>query len=147
MIKRLLFVLLVLTIIPTILGCPGNSGRDKEYRDATVQWIKDSSAAGFQIPGWEGTPPQDFVLEVRQRPARIDFAIDPTKIHPLAQRNLIETVARYWRDKYPINMRPRFELHVYIYDKQISNDKEIGFTSIDKDGNVDTHHGPTQDMM
>ena len=60
---------------------------------------------------------------------------------------MIEMIVREWRNKYPANLRPRFNLKVELYDLEISGDKNLGWTEIDSDGNVETHHSKTQDMI
>ena len=145
--KKLLLTAIALLFLLMALGCPGNSRRDVEYRDELWNWILTQDTNGWEVTGWPEIHPVGVVVDHNFRPARLEIAIKGDDVNPYVQRNMIEDIARHWRDEYPINLQPRFELLVYMYNMEISHDKELGFTAIDKDGNVDTHHPKTQDVM
>ncbi|HEX9746734.1 MAG TPA: hypothetical protein VGB30_15050, partial [bacterium] len=114
MLRKIIFITILMMLVPALMGCPGNSRKDIEIREATWAWCEQSDIDGWQIIGWGGDPPTGIIVEHKLRPARIDIAIDPSRIHPQAQRNLLETIARHWLNEYAVNTRPRFELHVYF---------------------------------
>ncbi len=146
---RRLALLLMLLIIPALLGCPGNTRLDKEAQGKLWEWILEQDEAGWAIMGYPGTELiyKDMILDHRFRPTRLDIAINGEEMNPYHQRNWIEQIVREWRNKYPANLRPRFNLKVYLYNGEINNDNELGFTEIDTNGTVDTHHGKTHDVM
>lgn len=147
MIKKASLLALILLVLPSLIGCPGNTGRDREMQAQLWTQIETWDAQGWEIPGWPDVHPMGIVTDHKFRPTRLDIAIKGDDVNPYHQRNMLEGIVRYWQNLYPINLRPRFELRVYLYDVTISNDRELGFTIIDQDGNVETHHGKTQDIV
>ncbi len=149
MIRRLSLLLLLFMVVLPLLGCPGNTARDKEAQATLWAWIEEREEAGWEIIGYPGTADiyKNMILEHNFRPTRLDIAINTLDMNPYHQRNWIEQIAVAWRDQYPANMTPRFTMRVTLYDATISNDNELGFTEISNDGRVVTHHGKTQDVM
>jgi len=142
-------VILVLFSLPLLLGCPGNTSEDKKAGEALWAWVQQSDTNGWVITGYAKStnPYKNVVVDHRWRPTKFEIAIKGDSVNPYHQRNMLEDIARQWRDKYPANMRPRFVLRVEMYNMKISKDSELGYTEIDKDGSVDTHHSKTQDVM
>jgi len=145
--KNRLFLLLIVLIIPTLIGCPGNRAIDKEANAQLSEWIDEMDATEWQIMGVTGVSYSNIVIDYQFKPTRLEIAIDAQAVNPYHQRNLIETIARQWQSYYPANMKPRFNLKVQLFDTDFSRDHDLGFTEIDEDGNVDTHHGRTTDVM
>jgi hypothetical protein len=149
MIKRIALLVVLLLCSVLFLGCPGNTSLDKKAQQDLWAWIEQQEAAGWAITGWPDTENlyKNVIVDHRFRPTRLDIAIPANTMNYFHQRNWIEDIVRKWRNCYPANMYPRYELKVYLYETTISNDTELGFTIIDKDGNVETHHGKTGDVL
>jgi hypothetical protein len=145
--KHRIFLLLALAVLPLLVGCPGNRTIDKQANDALWAWVEQNDAAGWEIVGFPGTTYTNIIVDHEFRPTKLNIAIKGDEVNPYHQRNLLEMIAREWRNKYPANLKPRFPLRVTFYDMEINRDKELGYTDIDQDGNPDTHHGQTQDVM
>jgi hypothetical protein len=145
--KYRLFFLLIVLIVPMLIGCPGARQIDREANEALAVWIDEQDATGWQIIGVADVHYSNVVVEYRFNPTRLDIAILGDNVNPFHQRNLIETIARQWQNSYPSNMKPRFNLKVQLYDRDFDRANDLGFTEIDEDGNVDTHHGRTMDKM
>lgn len=145
--KKLAFIFLVFIVVPFLTGCPGNSRQDKEVQAALWEWIQEEEINGWTIIGWETTSYTNVIIEHEFRPTRLRIVIDPGTMNPFHQRNWIETIVRQWRNTYPANMRPRFKLKVELFDMQMTSDHNIGWSEINQDGRVETHHSGTQDMI
>lgn len=144
--KKLTYLLLVLLIVPVLAGCPGNTRQDKEVQVAFEQWIRDQDANGWEISGYDATY-QNIVVDIKFRPTRLQLAIIGDAVNPWHQRNLIEDIIIQWRNMYPANIRPRFKLRLELYNLQIDRASDLGWTEIDTEGMVDTHHSKTQDVI
>jgi hypothetical protein len=146
--KKFFGFITVLLIVPFFLGCPGNGKMDLKAQQDLWAWIQQQDQVGWTITGYEQNAGyyKGIVIDHKFRPTHLDLAINGDAVNPYHQRNLIETIARQWRNFYPANMYPRFNLKVEIYNQTIDKNSELGYTEIDKDGNVDTHHSKTQDM-
>jgi hypothetical protein len=145
--RKYIGVLIVLLVLPMLVGCPGNSGTDKKAADDLWAWIQQQDQNGWTITGFPQSSYKNIVVDHRFRPTRFDMAINGDAVNPYHQRNMLEDIARKWVEQYPANMRPRFVLRVEMYNNKISKDTELGYTEIDKDGTVETHHSKTQDMI
>jgi hypothetical protein len=147
--KKYLLLFAVLLLVPFFLGCPGNGKGDIKAQQDLWAWVEQQDTNGWTITGYEQNAGfyKHIILDHRFRPTHLDIAINGDAVNPLHQRNLIEDIARHWRNSYPANMYPRFNLKVEIYNQKIDKNSELGYTEIDKDGNVDTHHSKTQDMI
>jgi len=147
--KKIISLCITTLILLGVTGCPGISATDKKAQQELLAWIQQQDRDGWTIIGYENQAGfyKNVVLKVELKPAKVNIAIDRNSMNPYHQRNFMETIVRKWRDFYPVNMRPRFNLRVTLYDKEIQHQNELGFSEIDKDGNVDTHHGQTQDIM
>jgi hypothetical protein len=145
--KKLAYILLVLAIVPMIAGCPGNGRSDKEAQDALWAWIQEQDTNGWAITGYPTANYTGIVVTHEFRPARLQLAINASAVNPWHQRNMIEDIARKWREVYPANIRPRFNLKVELYDTEISRAADLGWSEINKDGLVETHHSKTQDVL
>jgi hypothetical protein len=143
--KRVVMILLLL-VLPMIVGCPGNRPMDKEASDALWAWVEQQDSTRWDIVGAPNTNYNHVIIDHRFRPTKLDIAINGDAVNPIHQRNMLEQIARQWRNSYPANLRPRFNLRVEIYNKEISKATELGYTEVDTDGNVDTHHSATQDV-
>ncbi len=144
--NRLVVLLLVLVAVPLLLGCPGNRKIDHEANEALWQWVQEQDTNGWVIPGYD-VDYRNIVVDHEFKPTRFNIAIKGDEVNPLHQRNLLDMIAMEWRNKYPANMRPRFNLRVTMYDMEINRDNELGYTEIDQDGNPETHHHRTQDVI
>lgn len=144
--KKLIYVLLVLMVIPLLTGCPGNGRLDKEAQEALWTWIQEQDTNGWTISGWAGVSYQGIVTDHNFRPARLQLAINADAVNPFHQRNLIEDIVLKWRALYPANMQPRFKLKVELYNNTIERANDLGFTEVEPDGRVDTHHMGTHDV-
>lgn len=147
--KKLVLLLIAILLVPLFTGCPGNSKRDIEVQEQLWAWIQEQDQNGWTITGYEVSAGRykNIILDHKFRPTRLMLVIDGSAVNPFHQRNLLEDIARKWRDFYPANMRPRFNLKVVFYDKNFDRSNELGYTEIDKDGTVETHHGKTQDVI
>ena len=147
--KRILALLIALVTVPLAVGCPGNSPMDRKIEADLWTYIQQEDQAGWVISGYDNVSGtyKNIVTDHKLRPANFDLAIDGQAVNPLHQRNMLEDIARKWRSLYPANMTPRFNMRVTFYDKTISHATELGYTEIDKDGTVRTHHSKTQDVM
>jgi hypothetical protein len=145
--KKYIGVLIVLLVLPMLVGCPGNTGTDKKAADDLWAWVQEKDTNGWTISGFPQSSYKGIVKEHRWRPTKFELAIDGDAVNPYHQRNMLEDIAREWVALYPANARPRFVLRVEIFNKKISKDSELGYTEIDKDGAVETHHSKTQDMI
>ena len=145
--ERRIFLILLLMTIPVLVGCPGNRAMDREANEKLWAWVEDQDATRWDIIGAPQTNYTNLILDHEFRPTKLKIAIDGDAINPIHQRNMLEQVARKWRNCYAANLRPRFNLRVEFYDKEINRDNDLGWTEIDQDGNVDTHHSKTQDVM
>jgi len=143
---RRFILLAILVLVPILLGCPGNRSIDHEANEALWEWIQEQDANGWNVAGFEATY-TDIVVDHEFRPTRLQLAINGDAVNPYHQRNLLGQIAQQWQNMYPANMRPRFNLRVELYNREISNDTDLGYCEIDRDGNIDTHHGATQDVM
>ena len=144
--KNRVALILMLIAIPLILGCPGNRRLDKECNDKLTAWIQEQDTNGWHITGFE-TNYTNIVVTYEFRPTKLDIAIKGDSVNPLHQRNLMDDLARKWWGEYPANLRPRFNLRVTMYDLEINGDNELGWSEIDQDGTVETHHMKTGDVM
>ncbi|MCX6647520.1 MAG: hypothetical protein NTY09_14340 [bacterium] len=144
--KRLAYILLVLAIVPILAGCPGNNRQDKLAQDALWAWIQEQDTNGWAITGFE-TNYKGIVVDHNFKPARLQLAIKGPDVNPYHQRNMIEDIARKWREVYPANIQPRFTLRVELYDTTIERAADLGWTEINKDGLIETHHSKTQDVL
>ncbi len=145
--KNRLFLLLIVLIVPILIGCPGARQIDRDANEALAEWIDEQDATEWEIIGVAESSYSNIVVEYQFKPTRLEIAIRGDYVNPYHQRNMIETIARQWRNFYPSNMRPRFNLKVQLYDGDFDRANDLGFTEIDEDGNVDTHHGRTTDIM
>jgi len=145
--KFRIFLILLVILVPLLTGCPGNRTVDKEARTKLGEWIDQQDAAVWTITGFEGTAYTGVVTTYEFRYSILDIAINSEAMNPVHQRNWMEGIARKWREFYPANKRPRFNLKVVLYDKEINNDFELGWVEIDQEGNLDTHHARTQDTI
>lgn len=147
--RRMLSLFFIFAVVPILLGCPGNSAEDKRIQEELWAWIQQQDTQGWTITGYESNAGfyKGIVVAHEFRPTRLLLAIKGDQVNPLHQRNLLEDIARKWRSLYPVNMVPRYNMKVVFYDMEISNDRELGYTEIDRDGNVDTHHSKTQDIL
>jgi len=143
---RKMALLFLPVFVLLIVGCPGNRAIDREANDALWAWIQEQDTNGWQITGYN-TNYTNVVVAHEFRPTRLNLAIKGDSVNPWHQRNMLGDIAKAWQGMYPANMKPRFNLRVTLYDQEINNDKELGWCEIDQDGNVDTHHGLTQDVM
>ena len=146
---KIRIILLAITILATaaLVGCPGNRQIDKDANEALWAWVMDKDTHGWEIDGFPGTNYKNVVVDHLFKPTRLQLVIKGDEVNPYHQRNMIEMIVREWRNKYPANLRPRFNLKVELYDLELNKDKNLGWTEIDTDGNVETHHSKTQDMI
>ncbi len=145
--RRIFLLLLIITCVGFLLGCPGNRQLDRDANEALWAWVEEQDSTRWEIIGADNTNYSNLVVDHLFKPTRLQIAIDSDAINPIHQRNMLEQIAREWRNKYPANLRPRFNLRVEMFDKEINRDYDLGWTEIDTDGNVDTHHAKTQDVM
>ncbi len=138
----LLFAMMLL-----VVGCPGNRTLDKKANEKLWAWVEQQDSTRWDIIGAPQTNYNHIIVAHEFRPTRLNVAIKADEVNPYHQRNLLEQIAREWQKSYPANLKPRFKLKVELFDTEINNDKSLGWTEIDQDANVDTHHGKTQDKM
>jgi hypothetical protein len=144
---RRIVLLILLVVLPVLVGCPGNRSIDKEANEAMWEWVEQQDQNGWHIGGFEEANYTNIIVDHQFRPTQLKIAITGDAVNPYHQRNLLGDLAMKWRDMYPANMRPRFNLRVTLYDMQMDRDHELGWCEIDQDGNIDTHHHRTQDVM
>jgi hypothetical protein len=146
--KKILGLVMIALILPFLVGCPGNSGTDKKAADDLWAWVSQQDKDGWVITGFANNKPYtNIIVDHKWRPTKFELAIKGDEVNPYHQRNMIEDIARKWQSFYPANMKPRFNMRVEIYNLKISSDSELGYTEIDKDGTVKTHHSKTQDVL
>ena len=145
--SRIFLLLLIILSAAILVGCPGNRQLDKDANDLLWAWIEEQDANGWEIMGYGQTDYKNVVVDHVVKPTRLEMAIEGDMVNPYHQRNMIETIVHKWRDCYPANLRPRFNLRLELYDQEINRDRDLGWTEIDTDGNVDTHHSKTQDII
>jgi len=143
---RRLTLLVLLILVPVLIGCPGNRSIDKKANEALWEWMEQQDQNGWDISGWD-TSYTNIIVEHEFRPTQLKLAITGDAVNPYHQRNLLGDLARKWREMYPANMRPRFNLRVTLYNMEINHDYELGWCEIDQDGNIETHHALTQDVL
>jgi hypothetical protein len=144
--QRSITIAFLFLVVPLLVGCPGNRALDREANEALWAWVEQQDTNGWNITGY-ATNYQNIVVAHEFKPTRLSIAIQADRVNPLHQRNMMDMIAMQWRNFYPANMRPRFNLRVMLYDTEINRDKELGWSEIDRDGNVETHHAKTQDIM
>ena len=146
--KSRIFLLAITIIAAAVLvGCPGNRQLDKNANEALWAWVMEQDTNGWVITGFTDTNYKGVVIDHLFKPTRLQLVIKGDSVNPYHQRNMIEMIARKWRECYPANLRPRFNLKVELYDLELNRDKNLGWSEIDTDGNVETHHSKTQDII
>ena len=147
--KKLLSLTIALLLVPMLVGCPGNSSQDRQVQQKLWEWIQLQDANGWVISGYENATGayKNIILDHKFKPTRLELAIKGDEVNNLHQRNMLEDIARQWRNYYPANMYPRFTMKVEFFNKTFDKAAELGYTEINKDGIVDTHQSATQDVM
>jgi len=145
--KMRIFLLLTLIMVPLLVGCPGNRTLDREANEKVWAWVMQNDTEGWSIMGFPDTTYTNIVVDHEFKPTKLNIAIKGDEVNPYHQRNMLEMVAREWQNSYPANMKPKFNLRVTFYDMEMVRDHELGYTEIDEDGNPETHHGRTQDII
>ncbi len=145
--RQSIFLLLLVIVIPMLIGCPGNRAIDREAADKLWTWVEEQDSTRWDVVGAPQTNYSGLIVDHQFKYNKLMIALDSDAINPIHQRNLLEQIARQWRNSYAANLRPRFNLRVEFYNKEINKNFDLGWTEIDTDGNVDTHHSKTQDVI
>jgi len=147
--KKLISLTIALLLVPMLLGCPGNSAQDRKIQEQLWSWIQQQDQEGWNISGFANISGvyKNIIVDHKFKPTRLEIAIKGDEVNNLHQRNMLEDIARQWRNFYPANMYPRFTMKVEFFNMTFDKTAELGYTEINRDGLVDTHHSATQDVI
>jgi hypothetical protein len=129
------------------IGYGDISETDIRSYESLLAWIEEKDASGWAIPGSPDASYTGLLKDHAFRNNEFSLAIDGDAINPYHQRSLMEMIVRKWISFYPREQQPAGMLRVVLYDKVIDPDKELGYSEIDRNRNINTVHPRTADII